>query len=264
MVAVQKFRKSNFKRKNFAFKQRKRKELKTVRNGAKVSTNSDHSKKRVIDSHAPTNHKVYADWDAFLVLTDLSDNNNKFLVLQLLYCAFDHSYIVFTRWGRIGEEGAQLVHKGDLKTCEKLFLKKYFEKTKNRWLNTPEDSFINFTAYKNKYHLTLSHVNNQKKKFLHPLVYEKAFALLQELNELLSAKRPISEDEIDEIKMLVSEKTSLFYCLIPTIFEEKTRIFNQSMLIDSKEQIDQKFAELEAASPNKKHEIETKIVRFPK
>ncbi|KJA17358.1 hypothetical protein HYPSUDRAFT_46567 [Hypholoma sublateritium FD-334 SS-4] len=64
-----------------------------------------------ISGHVAT-HKVYTDtqgvWDAMLNQTDLSgnQNKNKFYVLQLLHPIGSEAFCsLFTRWGRVGENG---------------------------------------------------------------------------------------------------------------------------------------------------------------
>ncbi|KAH7883960.1 poly polymerase catalytic domain-containing protein [Phlebopus sp. FC_14] len=55
-------------------------------------------------------HLVYADnenvWDAMLNQTELGSNKNKFYVIQLLHpLANSNSCYLYTRWGRVGENG---------------------------------------------------------------------------------------------------------------------------------------------------------------
>lgn len=51
-------------------------------------------------------YKVYQDgeiWDAMLNQVDIANNNNKFYVCQLLVNNTSNRYVVFTRWGRVGD-----------------------------------------------------------------------------------------------------------------------------------------------------------------
>ncbi|TFK76676.1 PARP-domain-containing protein [Pluteus cervinus] len=56
-------------------------------------------------------HLVYSNaegiWDAMLNQTNVANNNNKFYVLQLLHpMGNENSVMLYTRWGRVGENGA--------------------------------------------------------------------------------------------------------------------------------------------------------------
>ncbi|CCA69405.1 related to NAD+ ADP-ribosyltransferase [Serendipita indica DSM 11827] len=65
-------------------------------------------------THYVVTHKVYTEgdqiYDAMLNQTNISANNNKFYVIQIL-CPknTDSNYLVFTRWGRVGENGQNAV-----------------------------------------------------------------------------------------------------------------------------------------------------------
>ncbi|KAI0073797.1 PARP-domain-containing protein [Panus rudis PR-1116 ss-1] len=57
-------------------------------------------------------HQVYVNsecvWDAMLNQTDVGKNANKFYVIQLLHpIGNDSTCVLFTRWGRVGENGQQ-------------------------------------------------------------------------------------------------------------------------------------------------------------
>ncbi|KAF0683846.1 Aste57867_24121 [Aphanomyces stellatus] len=79
---------------------------------------------------------VVRDFDVMLNQVVITDNKNKFYRMQLLQMS-DGSFDVFTRWGRVGEDG---VHKllgrtTDFTTAEYEFMKKFADKTKNKWTN---------------------------------------------------------------------------------------------------------------------------------
>lgn len=103
---------------------------------------------------------VYEDYDIILNQTNISENNNKFYIIQLLESKIDSdcNYEIFTRWGRVvrfslkllfdylflnkGEIGQQLVlgPYQDVKIAIKEFEKKFKNKTSNNWAQ--RDSFI--------------------------------------------------------------------------------------------------------------------------
>lgn len=77
--------------------------------------------------------------------TQISQNNNKFYVLQLLEQW--GSFYTWTRWGRVGERGqSNLSGPSSLGVAEQEFKKKFRDKTKNAWENRD-----NFVAHAGKY-----------------------------------------------------------------------------------------------------------------
>ncbi|NXB03407.1 PARP3 polymerase, partial [Cnemophilus loriae] len=91
--------------------------------------------------------QVYEDYDCTLNQTNISTNNNKFYIIQLL----EHkgAYSVWSRWGRVGEAGqSKLMPCASLEAAKKAFEKKFWEKTKNRWAARE-----NFVAQPGKYTL---------------------------------------------------------------------------------------------------------------
>ena len=61
--------------------------------------------------------------------SDLNKNNNKFYILQILEHDINKSLILFTRWGRVGVQGAHDAKNVDENSGPKLFMKKYKDKT---------------------------------------------------------------------------------------------------------------------------------------
>ncbi|NXM16771.1 PARP3 polymerase, partial [Ploceus nigricollis] len=91
--------------------------------------------------------RVYEDYDCTLNQTNISANNNKFYIIQLL--EHDGAYSVWSRWGRVGEVGqSKLMPCASLEAAKKDFEKKFREKTKNSW--AARESFI---AHPGKYTL---------------------------------------------------------------------------------------------------------------
>uniref|UniRef100_A0A8C3VNE4 Poly [ADP-ribose] polymerase n=1 Tax=Catharus ustulatus TaxID=91951 RepID=A0A8C3VNE4_CATUS len=91
--------------------------------------------------------QVYEDYDCTLNQTNISANNNKFYILQLI--EHDGAYSVWSRWGRVGEVGqSKLMPCASLEAAKKDFEKKFREKTKNSWATRE-----NFIAQPGKYTL---------------------------------------------------------------------------------------------------------------
>ncbi|NWT15899.1 PARP3 polymerase, partial [Vireo altiloquus] len=91
--------------------------------------------------------RVYEDYDCTLNQTNISANNNKFYIIQLL--EHDGAYSVWNRWGRVGEVGqSKLMSCASLEAAKKDFEKKFREKTKNSWATRE-----NFVAQPGKYTL---------------------------------------------------------------------------------------------------------------
>ncbi|KAF9229724.1 PARP-domain-containing protein [Gyrodon lividus] len=98
-------------------------------------------------------HVVYSDgttvWDAMLNQTELGSNKNKFYVIQLLHpIGNDAACMLYTRWGRVGENG-QSQQKGPWpsSTAVNEFKKQFRSKTGVAWENRH-----GMTAAKGKYH----------------------------------------------------------------------------------------------------------------
>ncbi|XP_056357471.1 LOW QUALITY PROTEIN: protein mono-ADP-ribosyltransferase PARP3-like [Oenanthe melanoleuca] len=91
--------------------------------------------------------RVYEDYDCTLNQTNISANNNKFYIIQLL--EHDGAYSVWSHWGRVGEVGqSKLMPCASLEAAKKDFEKKFREKTKNSWAARE-----NFIAQPGKYTL---------------------------------------------------------------------------------------------------------------
>jgi len=83
---------------------------------------------------------IYENYTIKLNQTNIGGNNNKYYIIQLL--TKGNSYFVWTRWGRVGEDGQnKLDSKGaDLQAAIKGFEKKFKDKTANNWGD--RDNFV--------------------------------------------------------------------------------------------------------------------------
>lgn len=87
-------------------------------------------------------YSVYMDegkaWDAYMVKVDLKNGlygDYVFYKMQLLYDSNKELYVIFTRWGRIGENGAnQRTPFPKLDQAKAEYVKIFKEKTSNNFL----------------------------------------------------------------------------------------------------------------------------------
>lgn len=86
-------------------------------------------------------YRVYIDdfgvaYDATLSKSDSTVNNNKFYRMQLLHRFAYGEYFLWSRWGRVGDNGlAKLFGNGTLQSALHEFQKKFKEKSGNTWAN---------------------------------------------------------------------------------------------------------------------------------
>ncbi|KAJ4963907.1 hypothetical protein NE237_023846 [Protea cynaroides] len=75
-------------------------------------------------------------YDATLNQTNVSDNNNKFYVIQALESDDGQTFMVYSRWGRVGVKGQDKLHAYmHREAAIKEFQQKFFDKTRNQWSN---------------------------------------------------------------------------------------------------------------------------------
>jgi len=111
-----------------------------------------------VDAECPLKDtfKVYADsrgdhYHAMLNQTNISANNNKYYLLQVLEHRKGDGYAVWFRWGRVGRIAGTMpckYQKGEdgLEAALNDFMKKFHDKTKNDWHDR-----ANFTKFNGKY-----------------------------------------------------------------------------------------------------------------
>jgi len=84
------------------------------------------------ECHLAGSGTVFGEYDCMLNQTNISNNNNKFYVIQLISC--NGSFYVYTRWGRVGERGQNACKaQGSLDKAKTEFMKKFKAKTGNIW-----------------------------------------------------------------------------------------------------------------------------------
>ncbi|KAG5275064.1 hypothetical protein AALO_G00143160 [Alosa alosa] len=103
---------------------------------------------RRVDGCCHISAEVHEDYDCMLNQTNIGNNNNKFYVIQVLTSG--KSYHCWTRWGRVGEQGAFNLSSpfSDVNKAIKEFEKKFKDKTKNNWSDRQ-----NFVTHPGKYTL---------------------------------------------------------------------------------------------------------------
>ncbi|XP_012940538.1 poly [ADP-ribose] polymerase 2 [Aplysia californica] len=81
-------------------------------------------------------------WDCMLNQTNISNNNNKFYLIQLLKKEGKDSFHVWMRWGRVGYNGQNELTNcaGSVDDAKKIFQKKFRDKTANDW--ALRDNFV--------------------------------------------------------------------------------------------------------------------------
>ncbi len=84
-------------------------------------------------------------FDVELVLIDLSQNMDKFYIIQLIisenHPTEDDEFYVFVKWGRTGSPGqTQVRNFDDFDDAKVYFEEKFFEKTNNKW--SDKHSFV--------------------------------------------------------------------------------------------------------------------------
>ncbi|XP_057838730.2 poly [ADP-ribose] polymerase 2 isoform X1 [Cryptomeria japonica] len=87
-------------------------------------------------------------YDAMLNQTNVTENNNKFYVIQALEDDSGGKYMVYNRWGRVGVRGQDKLFGpfGSQNDAISEFEGKFFDKTKNSWSERH-----NFVSYPSKY-----------------------------------------------------------------------------------------------------------------
>ncbi|KAH9119295.1 hypothetical protein LEN26_008482 [Aphanomyces euteiches] len=81
-------------------------------------------------------HSVYRDYDVMLNQVNITatTSNNKFYRIQLIQTS-PSTWDIFTRWGRVGEDGKykRWCPTSDLNSAINVFKQKFHDKTKNNW-----------------------------------------------------------------------------------------------------------------------------------
>ncbi|KAF0934541.1 hypothetical protein E2562_025636 [Oryza meyeriana var. granulata] len=110
----------------------------------------------VLDQHIPDHikmayHVLQVDdeiYDATMNQTNVGDNNNKFYIIQALEPDAGGSFMVYSRWGRVGARGQDKLH-GPFSSREEAiyeFEGKFHDKTNNHWPDRKS-----FKCYAKKY-----------------------------------------------------------------------------------------------------------------
>jgi len=155
---------------------------------------------------------VHEDFAVKLMQTNVGENNNKFYFIQLL--VQNGQYAVFTRWGRLGEDGQnKLDRQPSLDKAIVGFEKKFKDKTANNWSNR-----ASFVKKAGKYQFVETEESeggdgdsSVPMGKLSKAQIEKGQEVLKRLEDALNANK----------KALYAGLSSEFYSLIPTSFGRK-------------------------------------------
>jgi len=154
-------------------------------------------------------HGIYEDYSIKLNQTNIGGNNNKFYIINLLNNGGD--YALWTRWGRVGEEGqSKLEHFGNEAAGIKAFCKKFRDKTKNAW--TDRDNFV---KHNGKYQLVEVEEGEDEDSPLGRLSEDqikKGQDVLHTIEQAIENSRGANA---------LNDLSSQFFSLIPTDFGRK-------------------------------------------
>jgi predicted DNA-binding WGR domain protein len=170
---------------------------------------------KIVDKLVPDRdkYKIYEDYAAVLNQTNIEGNNNKFYIVQLL--TDGTLYYVWTRWGRVGENGLNnLANCGDLKSAISEYKKKFKAKTGNKW-----EDLKNFKSKEGKYTFVETDekegtVNDDSTPMGHltESQIKKGEDILKKLEVELVDKNDMT---------IVQDLSSKFFSLIPTVTGRK-------------------------------------------
>lgn len=92
--------------------------------------------------------KVIPPYAVVLNQTNVSGNNNKFYVIQVILNSSSGQYSLFSRWGRVGEDGQSTIvdHGNDKAAAISSFERKFQDKTGNPFSAIASGTFINIAG----------------------------------------------------------------------------------------------------------------------
>jgi len=167
-----------------------------------------------VDSKCPMAEKasVYQSgkviWDCMLNQTNIANNNNKYFLLQLLKEDDKNNFYVWFRWGRVGYDGQNALHKcgGSLDAAMKTFQKKFQDKTKNDW--NLKDEFV---KYPGKYDLLQMDYNNDKTEE----------AVKEELKDDIKVPDSKLDDKLQKLIKLICDVKSMEDAVVEMKYDAK-------------------------------------------
>ncbi|KAK6022712.1 WGR domain protein [Ostertagia ostertagi] len=140
-------------------------------------------------------------WDVMLNQTNISMNNNKYYLIQLLKSDTDNKYWTWMRWGRVGYRGQSslVCYDSRLEDAKRGFCAKFLAKTRNEW--SERSSFV---AYPGKYAIVVTKtgapVKNEdenEERDCKPLQPSKLDSRVQLLMGLITNMQKMEEDVIE-------------------------------------------------------------------
>ena len=106
-------------------------------------------------------------YDAMLNQTNITSNNNKYYILQVIKLISEAKYYAFFRWGRVGYQGQQSVVSGTKQECINRFMQKFQDKTRNAWQDRN-----NFNPFTNKYTYISTDLSTSKSSDFQVITFE--------------------------------------------------------------------------------------------
>ena len=180
----------------------------------------------VLDDNNDFNGKYFS---CTLNQSNLAHNNNKFYIIQLLQSDNDSSYILFTRWGRVGVRGEFQTANCNLENGIKLFMKKYKEKTSRGY----KEIIIDYSSdndedeEKSKESNKESEINEEEDKLkeeLHKLLSDKVIEFIKLIYNTNILNHQMKEIGYDSSKMplgkLAKESLNKGYLILKDIEKE--------------------------------------------
>ena len=177
----------------------------------------------VLDENNDFNGKYFS---CTLNQSNLDHNNNKFYIIQLLQSEIDSSYILFTRWGRVGVRGEFKTANCNFENGIKLFMKKYKEKTSRGY----KEIIIDYSSdddEKSKKSNNESEINEEEDKSkdeLHKLLSDKVIEFIKLIYNTNILNQQMKEIGYDSSKMplgkLAKESINKGYLILKDIEKE--------------------------------------------
>ena len=182
----------------------------------------------VLDENNDFNGKYFS---CTLNQSNLEHNNNKFYIIQLLQSDINSSYMLFTRWGRVGVRGEFKTENCSFENGKKLFIKKYNEKTNRGYkeiiIDYSDDDDDDDEKSNNKNENDQNKINeddDKSKDELHKLLSDKVIEFIKLIYNTNIINQQMKEIGYDSSKMplgkLAKESINKGYLILKEIEKE--------------------------------------------
>ena len=181
----------------------------------------------VLDENNVFNGKYFS---CTLNQSNLNQNNNKFYIIQLLQSDINSSYMLFTRWGRVGVRGEFKTDNCSLENGIKLFMKKYDEKTKRGYkeiiidYSSDDDDEKSNNKSEDNDEEGINEEEDKSKDELHKLLSDKVIEFIKLIYNTNIINQQMKEIGYDSSKMplgkLAKESLNKGYLILKDIEKE--------------------------------------------